>query len=494
MTAYQTRFERGDPISLSKNPPTSNELLSSVKLYGQVLQALDALELQKSNLLRDRAKLRQVHNRWITPPPISQLPPELLSYIFLFVDGTRPNFKEDSVQTLFVTKSIFERGKLPAPVLLSHICTDWRIVALGTASMWNWIDVRGGEASLSRVGTWLARSGGLPLHLHVLLKNPHHPSDIANILHPYLQRIMEMQILVLSTTGIEFLPLLANASNPIANYQLRVLKVHYKGRNTDFSGAFLPFLEHQRALFSRLDLLILNGVGISGWPSWRVEKVHIHLMVDPGASMTWYKVFGAILVGLPVLKELHIDTLHDLVDGTPDQVLPSIARFPNLARIKVRAQDSTLRALFPLVDAPSLSSLEIEWWNSFDDDTIPSVMTEFIIRHPSLRRLIIVGGSGGPIMTNIQLALPSIPRLEHLKVERMYLNLGLLRAVLLDAHQALSVQLDSCFVTTPHASYPGATDATVPFLMEADVERLARDLSERDITLVWGQTSFGFEA
>ncbi|KIO25513.1 hypothetical protein M407DRAFT_25113 [Tulasnella calospora MUT 4182] len=218
MIAYQTRFEHASPIGLPKTHSISRELPSSVKLYHKVQQALDALELQKLNLLRDRAKLREIHNRWITPHPISQLPPELLSYIFLFVD-TRPDFKKASAELLFATPPFFKRGRLQAPVVLSHVSTGWRSIALGTASMWNWIDVRGGEASLSRVGTWLARSGGLPLHLHVLLEDSHHPSDVANTLLPYAQRIQDMQLLIRSATGIDFLPLLANASDPSATYQ-----------------------------------------------------------------------------------------------------------------------------------------------------------------------------------------------------------------------------------------------------------------------------------
>lgn len=516
MIAYQTRFEHAPPIGLSNTHSTSNELTSSIKLYGQVQQALDALEVQKLNLLRDRAKLRQIQNRWITPHPVSQLPPELLSYIFLFV-YTRPDFKEGSAEIMYATPPFYRSGKLPAPVVLSHVSTDWRSIALGTASMWNWIDVRGGEAPLSRVGIWLTRSGGLPLHLHVLLEDPHHPSDIVNTLLPYLQRITDIQIINKSAIGIEFLPLLASASDPSATYQLRVLKVHYTRRRSTFSGGFFRFQEHERALFSRLDLLVLNGVGISGWPDWGIEKVHIHLMDDLGASMTWSKVFGALLSGLPRLKELDVGTLFDMEHGTPDQALPSIARFPSLSRIKVKTPVSTLRTLFAVVDAPSLSSLEVEWWDSFDDHTISSVITDFVRRHTSLQQLRIVGtgddkiaetlelfpfaprletlilrnshGPGGPIMANLRSALSNLPSLRHLIVEKMDFSLGLLKDFLLNARQPLSMQLENCFVTIPEGSYPEATDAELESLMEA----LARDLSEHDVMLTRNLTSLGFE-
>ncbi|KAG9046220.1 hypothetical protein FS837_004852 [Tulasnella sp. UAMH 9824] len=520
MIAYQTRFEHATPIGLSNTHSTSNELASSIKLYGKVQQALDALEVQKLNLLRDRAKLRQIQNRWMTRHPISQLPPELLSYIFLSVD-TRPDFKDSSAELLFSTPPFFKSGKLPAPVVLSHVSTEWRGIALGTTSMWNWIEVRGGEAPLSRVGTWLTRSGGLPLHLHVLLEDPHHPSDIVKTLLPHLQRIVDIQIINKSATGTEFLPLLASASDPSATYQLRVLKVHYSRRKSSFSGGFFRFEEHETALFSRLDLLVLNGVGIFGWPDWGIVKAHIHLMDDLGPSVTWYKVFGALLSGLPRLKELDVGTLFDLELGTPDQALPAMARFPSLSRIKVKAPVSTFRTLFAIVDAPSLSSLEVEWWDSIDEHTISSVITEFVRRHTSLQRLTIVGlgddkiaetlellpfaprletlilhnshGHGERIMANARLALPNLPGLRHFTVKRMDFNLGLLKDFLLNARQPLSMHLENCFVTTPQGSYPGATDAAVGCLMEADIEALTRDLSEHEVTLTWSRTSFGFE-
>ncbi|KAG8917294.1 hypothetical protein FRC01_002556 [Tulasnella sp. 417] len=513
MTTYQNRIEHDNPIILLKNHPTPDELLLAVKLAGQVRDALDAIELQKLNLLRDRAKLRQLQNRWMTPHPITQLPPELLSYIFLFVD-TRPDFKEGSAKLLYATPPIFESGRLPTPVVLSHVSADWRSLVLGTASMWNWIDVRGGETSLSRVSTWLARSGGMPLHLHVLLEEGRPPSDIANVIIPHLQRVKDMQIFVRSANGMEFLSLLASASDPSATCQLRVLKVHYNRRTSTFSGAFLRFQEHQRAFFSQLDLLLLNGIGISGWPHWRVENVHIHLMDDLGPSMTWYKVFGVLLPGLPLLKELEISTLFDLETGAPDQVLPSIARFPSLSKIKVQASPSTIQLLLAVMDAPSLASLEIGWWLSWGDDPIPSAMTEFVRRHPSLQQLMLGGGgddgladvlksipfapslealtlrnSQGPGdlgLKSIRPALPNLPNLRHLNIEQMRFSLEELQAVLLDIQQPLSVQLSSCHLTIPTLVFGGHTE----FPTEPDLEALARDLSEREVTLAWSQVSF----
>ncbi|KAG8917293.1 hypothetical protein FRC01_002555 [Tulasnella sp. 417] len=361
----------------------------------------------------------------------------------------------------------------------------------------------------------------MPLHLQALLEEVHPPSYIAIALTPHLRRIADMQIVIRSAEGMEFLSLLAGASDPSATYQLRVLNVHYNRETFTSSGGFLRFQENQRALFSRLDLLVLNDVGILGWPDWGVKEIRIHVMDDLGSNMTWYKVFGVLLSGLPLLKELEISTLYDPKTGTPDQVPPSIAKFPSLSMIKARASSSTLRPLLAVFDAPSLTSLEIEWWNSWDDNPFPPVMEDFVRRHPCLQRLMMAGvddeqladvlallpfapsletlildnsqGSGGPILTNALLALPKLPNLRYLKMERMYFSLGQLKALLLNSQQPLSMELDVCFVTTPNGSYPDATNASAAALIEADMETIARDLSERDIRLTWSETAFGFE-
>ncbi|KAG8917295.1 hypothetical protein FRC01_002557 [Tulasnella sp. 417] len=512
LTTYQTCVDHDNPIILPKTHPTSDEILLAVQLNDQVQDALNAIELQKLNLLRDRAKLRRLQNRWMTPHPITHLPPELLSYIFLLVD-TRPDFKEGSAKLLYATPPIFESGRLPTPVVLSHVSADWRSLVLGTASMWNWIDVRGGETSLSRVSTWLARSGRIPLHLHVLLEEGRPPSDIANVLIPHLQRVTDMQSFVDSANGMEILSLLASASDPSATYQLRVLKVHYN-RRSSFSGAFLRFQEHQRALFSRLELLVLNGIGISGWPDWRVEKVHVCLMDDLGPSMTWYRVFGVFLSGLPLLKELEIGAPLYLETGAPDQVLPSIARFPSLSKIKAQGPPSILQSLLAVVEAPSLTSLEIKWWAAWQVNPLTSAITEFVRRHPCLQQLMLGGagddklgdvlksvpfapslesltlrnsqGPGGIGLKSIQAVLSNLPNLRHLNIEQMRFSLEELKAALLDIHKPLSVQLSSCHFTISIGIFGRPT---VP-PKEPDLEALGRDLSEREVTLAWSQASY----
>ncbi|KAG8948401.1 hypothetical protein FRC04_009771 [Tulasnella sp. 424] len=508
MFTYQTRFEHAKPVELSSTPPTPEELSLSVELCGKVQQALDTLEAESSTFYGT-----------------ARSSAELLSHVFLLVDDARPDFKQRSSgrDSLCLTPRIFRKGMLPAPVTLSHVSADWRAVALDTTSLWNWIDVRGGGAELRRVGTWLARSGGLPLHLHVTIEASHPPSDIADMIVPYLQRVKDIQTVIQSSTGIEFLSRLANASDPTTDYQLRVLKVHYSQRSSRFSGAVLRLGEHARSLFSRLDLLVLSGVGISGWPEWQVKKACIYLMGDLGRQMTWNKVLGPVLWGLPLLKELNVGILYDLEYETPsNDVPPAIATFPSLSGMKIQTTFRNFERLLAIMEAPKLSSLEFQCYHSFDGHVDISSMANFVRRHtalqqltldtsggeddlnlvavmesfpyaPSLEMLTLIAshGSADLLLTRVRSVLQNLPNIKYFRFNQMDFSLGALKSFLRDVQQPLTVYLDGGFVGAPSESYPDAPALeTIPSLVQADLETLARTLSDRDILLAWSETTF----
>ncbi|KAJ7149554.1 hypothetical protein C8R46DRAFT_1125520 [Mycena filopes] len=93
--------------------------------------------------------------------PILNLPPEIVSEIFLHFLPVYPDFPPPSGST--------------SPVLLSQICRHWREIALSTPRLWRAIKivirVSGGKhpRALDRLTTWLARSADSPLSLHIHL-------------------------------------------------------------------------------------------------------------------------------------------------------------------------------------------------------------------------------------------------------------------------------------------------------------------------------------
>ena len=124
-------------------------------------------ELAELNALLERLKLkrcalRRKVNRFRSPI-VRQLPAEVTSIIFEFClpDFTdhplSPDIKED--------RSI--------PLSLGAICSYWRGIAWSTPSLWSSLVIRDPSKHNPHISTgiaqeWLARSGGLPLSIHIL--------------------------------------------------------------------------------------------------------------------------------------------------------------------------------------------------------------------------------------------------------------------------------------------------------------------------------------
>ncbi|KDQ62011.1 hypothetical protein JAAARDRAFT_107428, partial [Jaapia argillacea MUCL 33604] len=88
--------------------------------------------------------------------PIRRLPPEIISKIFVHTVG--PDF----INPL----------KYQLPVLLTHVCSYWRQIALSTSTLWASLLIAprdGGEIARMRpiLDCFLARSGTVPLSTHV---------------------------------------------------------------------------------------------------------------------------------------------------------------------------------------------------------------------------------------------------------------------------------------------------------------------------------------
>ena len=125
------------------------------------------LEIAIARLKRKRRELRQNKNRRHSPF-IRSIPPEIIAKISGFANT---NFR-------ITGKSV------PAPILLSSVCSDWRIAVVGTPQLWSSIkiDLRFIDSCAmlhlaTFIDEWLACSGRLPLHIS--LRYGHKtPSDL----------------------------------------------------------------------------------------------------------------------------------------------------------------------------------------------------------------------------------------------------------------------------------------------------------------------------
>ncbi|KAG2124476.1 hypothetical protein BD769DRAFT_1358748, partial [Suillus cothurnatus] len=105
-----------------------------------------------------------------TEPYIYRLPEELLQQIFLFIVNSASDYP-----SIFSCRRYTIRANVASPPLvLTRVCHLWRVVALSTAGIWSRIqvvfpgEVRSFKSFLPHLlQCWLARSGNLPLTLHI---------------------------------------------------------------------------------------------------------------------------------------------------------------------------------------------------------------------------------------------------------------------------------------------------------------------------------------
>jgi F-box-like len=116
---------------------------------------LERLTLKRYDLKR---KINRFHS-----PIVRQLPPDVMSTIFEFC---LPDFTDD--QLLYMKKDLF------TPLSLGAICSYWRDIAWSTPSLWSSLVVRDPSTKhdpdmvTGIAQEWLARSGHLPLSIHIL--------------------------------------------------------------------------------------------------------------------------------------------------------------------------------------------------------------------------------------------------------------------------------------------------------------------------------------
>ncbi|KAF8901857.1 hypothetical protein CPB84DRAFT_1679295, partial [Gymnopilus junonius] len=103
--------------------------------------------------------------------PLRSLPPELLSDIFLQCQFGGTLDEEPYIPNSF--------HPLQGPLLLTHVCRRWRMVALSTPGLWTTLKVQFKKAQnpelkftqLTLISTWLSRSGSLPLTIGIHVKD-----------------------------------------------------------------------------------------------------------------------------------------------------------------------------------------------------------------------------------------------------------------------------------------------------------------------------------
>ncbi|KAG1856681.1 hypothetical protein DFJ58DRAFT_879249, partial [Suillus subalutaceus] len=110
-----------------------------------------------------------------TEPYIHRLPVELLQQIFLFIVNSAPDYPSIFSRRFFTISA----NVASSPLVLTRVCHRWRVVAHSTEGVWSRIqvvlpgEVRSFGPFLPHLlQCWLARSGSLPLTLHIVNRSP----------------------------------------------------------------------------------------------------------------------------------------------------------------------------------------------------------------------------------------------------------------------------------------------------------------------------------
>ena len=138
---------------------------------------LKRLKLKRYDL---KGKINRFHS-----PIVRHLPPDVMSIIFEFC---LPYFSDHYDQFLAFISEDFS-----FPLSLGAVCSYWRDIAWSMPSLWSSLVVRVTSKHDPRIiagvaQEWLARSGQLPLSIHILAHNNKPVSSLSDIIKRYSTR------------------------------------------------------------------------------------------------------------------------------------------------------------------------------------------------------------------------------------------------------------------------------------------------------------------
>ncbi|KAH7332610.1 hypothetical protein B0J17DRAFT_678303 [Rhizoctonia solani] len=148
-------------LRIKKKPHTAYSLpIVACRLLDTQLTLMSSYE---SKIQEAKLKVRHARNYSLRLAPINCLPPEILTRIFHLV--------RKHPCDLYQSSSSNKKCYPGYPDYLAQVCSLWRKTALSSHSLWCHIDLSSHESwcagLVSRVETYVARAGELPVELHV---------------------------------------------------------------------------------------------------------------------------------------------------------------------------------------------------------------------------------------------------------------------------------------------------------------------------------------
>lgn len=372
------------------------------------ISGLQASHDELVRLMRNlKARAARIQN---AKAPVARLPPDVL--VMVFEECRHMNPQWTGVLSLL--------RQLPVEVRLSHVCSQWRAVALSTPNLWSSIHFPF-EHKEESLHEYLKRSEGslLQVYLGPWAKYANLERTLTTVLMPHVGRFQE---LVLDAVSRETLSALLLPFRDEAAPALRRLRVMCRG--TIITHGALPEVN----IFTK-GAPLLTDVRLDNVPVILPDPVAetLSFSVYPGPQFPMPRsAFHQVLAACPSLKTLHLRGFVELVAQAPISPI----HLPTLRELVVngRILANGLR-LFDLISAPNIDTLILE---DVKAHSLASIH-KFIARsHPhafqSLTHLRYIRCEFGPDMdVHLLRATPSVSELvlsvdKHMHLVRLLVN------------------------------------------------------------------------
>ncbi|KAH8103888.1 hypothetical protein BXZ70DRAFT_670038 [Cristinia sonorae] len=270
--------------------------------------------------------------------PISRLPPEILSKIFICYAQTT-------------------KGATVGWPALTHICHYWREVALASPLLWTKIHVSN-HPNTEPVASYIERSAEMPLSVRVRVETEPYTDSIHMIL-PELRRARKLHIMAL----IPILELLETHLQPSAPLlkSLVIFKtdVKFDFKLSIFNNCRMPALDRLSLIYVPLE-----------WSTVVFPPSLTDLHIEAGR---WYSSelntsitdMVRVIQGLPLLKRLALShVLKPVENGETEPILP--VSLCQLEFIRINAPVSTCLRLLDHLTFPPSTALVCQFMGNID--------------------------------------------------------------------------------------------------------------------------------